>query len=308
MPGRNSKPYRTVRGTTVHFSISPQSECPCGSCLPASTCCLTPKGFTKAPAATSPPNPRTAAQHSKCYANLLNDCSVKISREHFVSQNVLEVLDRQGGLRVDGLPWQKAAGPTSISPNAFTSKVLCERHNRALSPLDSIASRLFQSLDEHCAAGSGQQLLYLFSGHDIERWLLKVLCGLAASRSIPPHVTASTTVPKPWLDTLFGVTDFSAGQGLYVCCVPGEVFAGPRGLVLAPLASQEELVGIGASVCGYDLILVMEPIADRTLNGRKFAYRPMELHTTGRSFEKSVMFSWRGPADLGTISLAIRET
>ena len=79
-------------------------------------------------------------------------------------------------------------------------------------------------------------------------------------------------------------------------------------MLLAPIGRQGKLVAINASICGYDLILAMEPIADRTLHGRKLAYRPMELYATGRDFEESIMFSWRGHADLGTISLTIGET
>lgn len=212
-----------------------------------------------------------------------------------------------GGLHVSGLRWQSGDGPASFAPDALASKVLCDRHNSALSPLDAIAVRLFRSFDELHAAGSEIRVLYLFSGHDVERWLLKILCGLVVGKHLSLLASTHVDVPTEWLAILFGNAEFAPGQGLYMPRGVGEVLAGPTGLVLAPMLVRGNLVGLKALVCGYELLLSLEAFPGRVLDGRQLVYRPLELHTVGPAYEKSVLFSWAGPADLGTISVSIAE-
>ncbi len=241
---------------------------------------------------------------SGCYASCLADCNTRLSREHYISESLLHCLNCDNDLRVNGFSWM-GADEKHLPPNALTAKILCERHNSALSPLDSIAARLFQAFDEEGASGSGRQLLYLFSGHDLERWLLKVLCGMAYSRNLPRGVDCDTTIPRQWLEILFGYDDFSNEQGLYVCNVPGHLFGGPTGLAVQVIAGRGRLSGFSLSICGYELILSMSGFPTRRYDGRKFVYRPMEFYTTGPEFEKSIVLSWVGPADLGSIHLEI---
>jgi hypothetical protein len=243
-----------------------------------------------------------------CYAAPLADCSARLSREHFVSECLLDELNRDNDLRVSGLRWQEAGQERVLRPNALASRILCERHNSALSPLDAIAVGLLGAFNESGAAGSGRQLLHLFSGHDLERWLLKILCGLVYSRNLLIGDGAEVSIPKQWLQIMFGSADFPEGLGLYVCTLPGHRFEGPFGLKLQAIASSAGLSGLGVWVCGYELILSMSGFPSRTFDGRTVAYRPLELYVTGAAFEKSIIFSWQGTADLGTVSLEIGGT
>ncbi|MCZ6652322.1 MAG: hypothetical protein O7D91_04765 [Planctomycetota bacterium] len=165
--------------------------------------------------------------------------------------------------------------------------------------------RLFQAFDEEGAVGSGQQLLYLFSGHDLERWLLKILCGITCSKNLTLDAEVDLSIPKYWLDILFGNAGFPAEQGLYVRASRGHRFEGPRGLQLRAITGQGRLTGMGLWVCGYELILSMSGFPSRSFDGREVAYRPLEFYTTGRDFEKSIILSWDGAADLGTVLLKI---
>ena len=298
---------KTIDGE-VRFYISPHSSCPCGSGNPACACCLTVCGFKKLAALTSPPPPATGNTLPACYAAPLVDCSLKLSREHFVSESLLNELNRDDDLRVSGLRWQQEGQQKVLSPNALASKILCDRHNSALSSLDAIAVRLFGAFNEEGASGSGRQLLYLFSGADLERWLLKILCGLVYSRSLAIENATEVAIPKQWLEILFGNADFLEGQGLYVCTVPGHRFEGPYGLMLQAIAGSGGVSGLGLWVCGYELILSMSGFPSRSFDGRTVAYRPLELHTTGPEFEKSIILCWQGLADLGTLSLEIGGT
>jgi len=298
-------PFREeVAGGEVRFSISPHDPCSCGSGKPGLRCCLTEGGFRKAPASTTPLPPRSQASHESCYANRLVDCSSKLSREHWISKSLLHHLNRENKLTVSGLPWIEGEGQV-FPPDAFGSNILCKRHNSALSSLDDIAVRLFEAFDEAGADGSGQRLLYIFSGHDLERWLLKILCGITSSRNLTLEAEADSSIPRYWLDVLFGDTQLPDEQGLYVCKSRGHRFEGPHGLKLQAIVGRGRLTGMGLYVCGYELILSMSGFPSRSFDGREVVYRPLELYTKGRDFEKSVVFSWNGMADLGTVSVRI---
>ena len=157
-------------------------------------------------------------------------------------------------------------------------------------------------------AGSGQQLLHLFSGHDLERWLLKVLCGITCSKNQTLDSEADLWIPDYWLDILFCGAQFPDDQGLYVSKSRGHRLEGPHGLQLRAITGRGRLSGIGVWVCGYELILSMSGFPSRSFDGREVAYRPLEFYATGQDFEKSVVFSWDGTADLGTVSVEIVGT
>jgi hypothetical protein len=205
---------------------------------------------------------------------------------------------------VKGLSWLGDKEKV-LPPDAMASRMLCDRHNLALSRLDDIAVSLFQAFDEERIVGSDQQLLHLFSGHDLERWLLKVLCGVSHSKNLSLDKEVDLSIPKQWLEILFAHSEFPDGQGLYVCTTIRHPFEGPRGLQLRAIVGRRRLTGIGLSVCGYEFILSMSGFPSRRFDGRTVAYRPLELYTVGPGFEKSVLLSWNATADLGTISLVL---
>jgi len=63
-------------------------------------------------------------------------------------------------------------------------RVLCDGHNGALGPLDRFAAAFCTELLRVCAAlsqPSDISTTVSFNGHNLERWLLKILCGMVAS-------------------------------------------------------------------------------------------------------------------------------
>lgn len=304
----NQRLFRTERGNVVSFDLSLEAPCPCESGFPTNSCCLTPKGITTKAASTIPPGSKTELSREGCYAALTKDCGAKLTREHFISENILNILNQEnrGGLRVGGLPWQKEEDLRPISPNAIAARVLCDRHNSALSKLDSVAERFFRAFDN--IAGNAENKLCLFNGHDIERWLLKVLCGTFASNNLNPGCTVQSEIPAQWVEGLFGIRGFESGQGLYVCCSKGAIFNGQMGVALRPFGHGNRITGIVFWVCGFELILNMEPSGFQDLFGRQLLYRPRELHIVGPKYEKSAVLSWNEPAGKGTIHLKLMDT
>ena len=300
------KRFRQVVGNEVRFSIDPNSKCPCGSKASAASCCLASGSLRKNPASTRPPPPATGVSLPGCYAAPLADCNSTLSREHFVSRSLLDRINRDDPLRVSGFPWQQSQGQEKeLPPVALASRILCVRHNNILSPLDAFAAPFLDALNEQGAAGSGRRELRIFSGHDLERWLLKILCGAIHSRNLQIADSSTVPIPEAWLRILFGYEEFSNDRGLYVCRDLNHRFEGPFGLKLQAISNSRGVSGLGAWVCGYEFIMSLSGFPNRTFDGRTFAYRPLELYTVGPAFENSVAFSWQGKSDGGSITCKI---
>src|SRR5205809_280987 len=86
--------------------------------------------------------------HPKCYASKLNNCSSKISREHFVSHAILRAIGASGPVLTKGLRWQSGSTEQFIPTSRLASNVLCQKHNSALSRLDDEATSLFTFLQD----------------------------------------------------------------------------------------------------------------------------------------------------------------
>lgn len=107
--------------------------------------------------------------------------------------------------KMEGFPWQKPGEFTALKFDALKAKVLCRKHNTALSPLDSAAGSFFRTIYT-CTRGGIQgvipldDLCFEFDGRVLERWLLKVLCGVLASGN---HSGKDRIVPKEWVEVLY---------------------------------------------------------------------------------------------------------
>ena len=147
-----------------------------------------------------PDNSPTGVKTVGCYAAQLGDCDGNsLSAEHYISRNVLQQIG--DNVTFQGFPW--AEEPRSIGIGAATARILCARHNNALSPLDSAAGEFFRCLvDFHAGDLHG---VHQFDGEDIERWMMKVLFGLIASRNAGRHDKQKrrSDPPREFLEVLF---------------------------------------------------------------------------------------------------------
>ena len=137
-------------------------------------------------------------------------------------------------ITLKGFPWQ-GAGERTVGTKALTAKILCERHNTALSSLDEVGIRFFDKLRLgrfECSPSEavvGSQIS-LFRGEMIELWMLKVLCGLIVfgKRTDKSGSPIKIDLPPPWLGILFGYQPMPPGWGLWMRAAVGHVSGGPR--------------------------------------------------------------------------------
>jgi len=159
--------------------------------------------------------------HPKCYASKLNNCSPKITREHFVSHGILRAIGASGPVLTKGLRWQPASKEQFIPTNGLASNILCENHNSQLSDLDNEAIRLFtflQNFQKGDKATLPKEAEIEIDGSLIERWLLKTTCGFLASNNSPTYQPEIHSRWKPehwWIDILFGRTPMPEPFGLH---------------------------------------------------------------------------------------------
>jgi hypothetical protein len=163
-----------------------------------------------------------------------------MTREHFISANILEqMLAHKASLGLSPRLQLKNAGhffggrdEVEIGVKDFAAKVLCDAHNSALSDIDSAAGLAFSTIlafssdvERVRVAGSKSDSFHVASGIDIERWMIKVYCGLVASGKIRgpagPAISVASLEPE-LLKGLVGTQYLSPPLGLYMHSFVGQ--------------------------------------------------------------------------------------
>jgi len=274
-------------------TLKPGIPCPCWSGRKIEDCCGR-FGDVRHPQHLPPSRPsRTGIANRRCYAKVLCDCSARLSTEHYISRCVLERIEDSGGVFASGLAWADGEAK-KVSAASMGSRVLCSQHNTDLSELDDVAHRLVVYLDEVndvMKESRQDQHVLGVNGHDVERWLLKALCGLVASKNARHEgVPYPPVVPEAWVRILFGHHVFHGTRGLYV---QGRIGSHQRiqshRVQLAPLTSAGQVRGIMVSLSGFELKLATTDVSP-TSSGA------LDEHTIWRPrvirFHSDVAESW----------------
>ena len=258
--------------------------CTCNSGKLIKDCCF-------APINTTPPGRKTGYSNPKCYASPLNDCSKIISREHYISQSVLEIFEPKS-LEVSGLKWIRQGESKTLTVNNLASKILCERHNHALSDLDTLAKKFFQF-----ALGKvPNQWAMVTRGYEIERWMLKVLCGMQSAgnmlhngKPVPP-----TTIHLDFLNTLFYSKPIPHGCGLvYVSEAVDNVLF--NRILWAPLIHDSYgLLGCDLKIGYFRLIFLIKGSPTPYPSGiqKELSYHPKCIVIKEGMAHREVHFGW----------------
>src|ERR1700687_3518444 len=294
------------------ITLNPDDACPCGSGNIFRACCLgADGGFKPVASVTRCPPPRTGTRTKGCYAAALADCSPDLSREHFISEGLLKELSVGGLVSIDGFPWQSDRGIQKLPTAVLASNILCRRHNVALSTLDAVALRFFRWIDEfHGEFDRGQEdnRFCLVNGHDVERWILKTLCGAVFSKNATINAAKSDwQPPTEWLQILFGEAQFSARCGLYVSGKIPDSEGIERGYKFVAFSNNAAgvygaRVSLNDETFGVAMSAPPEDLANTFL--ATHVYRPRGLAFTNGTSEKIIQFGW----DDGLVHTGVRMT
>jgi hypothetical protein len=139
----------------------------------------------------------------ECWAAVLGDCKGKQSREHYMSAG----LWKGRTVWVRGFAWL-GGQDKEIGVGSLQSRILCEYHNRELSPLDAEAQRVLETLEQIILTLRTNATLkprnayrkpktWYVDGPKFERWAAKFLIGLICAEEGDAK-SGTTPVQKEW--------------------------------------------------------------------------------------------------------------
>jgi hypothetical protein len=127
------------------------------------------------------------------------------------------------------------------------------------------------------------------NGYDVERWLLKVLCGFVC--------LDGDAVPEPWVRLLFGYHDFLAPRGLNMNVRRGETIDESVGVIFETgRNANAERVGCAVTLLGFRFLLSLDGRRMYGMEdlGKESLYRPAHIrwvHEVSKA-EYVVGFTW----------------
>jgi hypothetical protein len=289
--------------------ININDQCPCRSGNTIKEChCLQPN-LTLIPPdlSTLPKLPKTGYVNPKCYAGFFQDCSKQISGEHYVSRSILEEIQNENGKGVltSGMRWMEPNSVQQYSVSNLRAKVLCERHNSVLSGLDMVGLIFFRQLRDFQHTFNNvnrdkSREFCLFNGHDIERWMLKLLCGVIASKNhSKQRKDLDTSIPEAWLRILYGFEYFRERLGMYYV---GQFPTSGVGYNICWNTTEDQIIGIYIVINNMGFFLA---VANPDEHNVKLVHPKMDYRLGGFSFiaeltqkerdkdRKTILIGWR---------------
>jgi hypothetical protein len=226
----------------------------------------------------------TGYQHPRCYANADANCSTKISKEHFISASLLRKLELNNKAKIAGLAWQEPETFDLVPVKGLASNILCDRHNSALSGLDSLIDDFATSIRSFDRAPKSRHIK--FNGSDIERWMLKCLLGLSVSNNIPSQLKPECT------DLLFGRLHWPEQWGLYFSTATSAPIYHTDSLLIQTRVDEARSLILAADffIQGLPFTLVMGKPGDPKSFG---VWRPGQLVFKAPSATQLINLSWQ---------------
>ena len=281
----------------------PESPCPCESGRAYKACCLSADGLTPRVVLPRlvPKGPLTSYANPKCYLRFTSDCSDRMSLEHYISRSVLEITKTFG---LQGLPWQDPDEEViDYGIENLASRILCERHNAALSPLDAMAARIYKIImqirDELAKPTQYDRgRWFIASGEALELWTIKTLCGLyfakIAARNRGKPLVKDHFLDIEIFDRAIRGHSLPMHCGMWFRPSTGQV---PHYVQAAPLMSAKErrVLGIRNRV----FLIEADTIIDSTgvgfdLASKQRLYRPWLLRFSNRWRTHRLVLTWPG--------------
>jgi hypothetical protein len=294
-----------------HFLV----DCPCGSGKAPADCHVDALDgrLRKRMRSLRPPGLMTGYSHERCYLRSTGDCSERLSREHYVSESVLVQLGKT--LRVSGMPWQHSGESLDIGISSLAARILCERHNNALSPLDTEAGHFYSILgsalvDLERKTFSRKPKFHLVSGDALELWMLKVACGLYFAVGSQGGVRLSTThtIDMMKVQRAFFEREWDLRGGLYFCGAAGSSITLANSASIGPLsmASEQRFSGTAISLLGFKFELLFDTVGTNLGPWSGLVRRPNEMILGKAGHQHSIIVTW--PPGTPVVTVVMDQT
>lgn len=278
--------------------------CPCGSKYIARECCMMRDGhFYRQNRSILPPGERTGFAHPNCYLNASENCDGKISAEHPLSHAVLRLLDEEQ-IHFRGAPWLREGETTGRRPRGLTANILCKRHNEALSPLDDAAREFFAAVREmyddvaNMRTLSRKRKWFLFSGEELELWMIKTACGFYEARYLAQNGVRlrDRNLLNPSASGALTGRRVTPPCGLYVMASSANQIGMRNSIDVSPILSTDEqhMTGLTVTFMGLILLIALDPLASYRAFVPIYTYRPGFIQFRNAKRLHSAVVTWPG--------------
>lgn len=156
--------------------------------------------------------------------------------------------------------------------------------------------------------------MFLLSGHDLERWLLKTMKAMAEAKSLSrdrQRLSGAFASGVALIDMLADPTAWPPGAGLYCFMRPGDVTtAGPE-FQMQPYTNLDgSIVGAAVNILGiYFTVMFEPPDEERHPVFRSARYRPSERSISFPSRRHRIILSLEDALQThNPLSLAFRQS
>jgi hypothetical protein len=224
-----------------------------------------------------------------CFAAKTWECVKKMSGEHPMSRKVLKALSRvKKSVAITGHGWQDVPRKT-VGIESLTARCLCKRHNEMFSDLDTQMGTLtgwLSDVDHVFAPGTvPTNRVQGFNGHNVERWMLKALCG-GIKAGHYRHLGLDGDPSAQWLRVISGKSHLRAPLGLYLDQgAHGTKIDAQRSIYVKPLTGQilgqsrPVVIGGRVSMFGIRFVLMLHDPQRLVHAGSvpQWIYRPRAL-------------------------------
>jgi hypothetical protein len=201
-----------------------------------------------------------------------------------------------------GRPTQARRSRVERPLAALQAKVLCTRHNSALSPLDTMAGEFFRALAEiYSDLGrltlSRKSIWHLFSGEEFELWLLKTILGFFHAGVLSKDarkIGELQTIMNPTIEAAYHSGRLVEPCGAYIL-KDGNISAQLGSLEFASLSDErdERIVGCRLTMMGLVTTLFTDPnMINRHLFTVDQSYRPDYLFYENARRRHSIVLTW----------------
>ncbi|PKL85774.1 MAG: hypothetical protein CVV22_06360 [Ignavibacteriae bacterium HGW-Ignavibacteriae-1] len=255
---------------------------------------MTIKSWNKKPKLIKPTEAISNFSHNKCYAQKTINCSTKISREHYFSNNILKNLEVNNKVKIIGLPWQEKETFNLIPKSNLVSNILCTTHNTLLSPFDDEMGRFHRIIikfDEDFNLDNPKNDLSVFCGEDLEKWMLKTACNFIASNQIyRGGVKSNYMLKDEYIDILFNDKPFPENWGMYFKIPENKPIQKFKSISFRSITGNNELQAVEFLINNFKFYLVLCQPANPSLFGK---YRPRGMQFYEGDIKKTIEICWQ---------------
>lgn len=278
------------------MDIGRNDSCPCGSNLKAKRCCIRHGALFKPRQFIARGDP--TSKNSKCYLAGLGGCCTKVSKEHLMSDGILN--ENKPTLLYDA--FSRPLAP--YRPLAIEAKVLCKKHNSALgSKFDPVGIALHRAISK---ANQGIPGRLLLNGHDVENFILQRLAAhhLAGVLTSGAQPIRDYHLDISMIEKSFADGKLPKGGGLYLTPSPAHHRADQFGYETAPLLDfvGRTVLGFRISFGPVGLVVILNALY--LIAAPVLAYRPAGIRFIGPHGLNEIHFSWEEGAESPVQSLS----